>query len=145
MKTLFVYDSSLNAEKARLPHSPGDEAYLFPLTSKVFITAGLKRKLEGAGFRARTLATAAAVNASADKIREKYVRFVSRIPGLVGKKGKGLKEIFAVDKYATLWWFSLISEKNTYKSDAFNRLAQLDSIIEAVKREKINKIMYFYT
>ena len=142
MKTLFVYDSSLNAEKARLPHSPGDEAYLFPLTSKVFITAGLKRKLEGAGFRARTLATAAAVNASADRIREKYVRFVSRLPGLVGKKRTGLKEIFAVDKYATLWWFSLISEKNTYKSDAFNRLAQLDSIIEAVKREKIKKIMF---
>lgn len=143
MKILFVFDNFINVKKAALPYlNAGDTVRLYPLTSKVSVTDALAKKAGTAGCNVTTVRTAGAINSAADRMREKYIRFVAELPGRIQRRSRGLKELFAIDNYATLWWLSLISEKNTYKSDVFNRLAQLDSIVDAAKTGKIDRIIF---
>ena len=102
-------------------------------------------KVKSKGCGAEIIQSARAINSAADRLRDKYIRFIAELPEQVQYGRKSLKEIFAIDKHTTLWWLSLISEKDTYKSDAFNRLAQLDSIIDIIKYRKITKIIFACT
>ncbi|MBF0486920.1 MAG: hypothetical protein HQK98_02055 [Nitrospirae bacterium] len=85
--------------------------------------------------------TSKIVNDSALGIRQSYIRFIAELPFKIQHKSNNLKEIFSIDKYASLWWFSLIAEKSTYKSDILTRLSQLDAITETIKLYNIEKII----
>jgi len=85
---------------------------------------------------------AGSVNRSAERLRDEYIHFVAEIPERVLLRGKNLKELFAVDDRTSMWWFSLIAEKNPYKSDTFNRLAQMDLIIQVIKEEKVDALIF---
>jgi surface carbohydrate biosynthesis protein (TIGR04326 family) len=143
MNYLFVFDSSIIPAKIRPDGlSSDDKVYLFPLTSQSSLTLQIKGVLEGSGADVETMYTGTLLNNRSDKIRAKYIRFVAELPQKV-KTGKGdLKEWFSVDKDTSLWWFSLIAEKSTCKSEAFNVLAQLDSIVDTITEKKIGSIMF---
>lgn len=143
MRILFVFDSFLIADIINLSSIDiKDEVYLFPLTSNVLIKTIIKDKIRSIGCKVEEVQTAKSVNLSADNLRDKYIKFIGEFPDQIHHKGKNLKKLFAIDKYVTLWWFSLISEKNTHKSNTFNKLAQFDSIISSIKHEKIDKIIF---
>lgn len=94
-----------------------------------------------AGCRVEMLESPKLISAAADEVRNKYIEFVAGLPAAVKRDGKNLKEYFAIDACASLWWFSLIAEKNTFKSDVFHRLAQLHSITDIVRSEGVGKIL----
>lgn len=143
MKILFVFDCFVDIERVILSSiNTNDIVYLFPLTSRRSITVTIEERIKSLGCNVETIQVARAVNSAADKLRDKYIQFIAEIPERVQHKGRNLKEFFAIDEYTSLWWFSLISEKNTFKSDAFNRLAQLDSIVEVIKRDKVERIIF---
>lgn len=142
MRTVFVFDDYLMVKKIPSLFGIDDTVYLFPLTSKSSITTAIMDKIKSGGCNIRLLQSARLINTSAENLRGEYMRFIADFPERVQSKGRNLKEIFAVDRYVSLWWFSLISEKNTFKSDSFNRFAQLDSIVHVIKREKIDKIIF---
>jgi len=119
-----------------------DSIYLFPLTSKISIVKAIVERMQNAGCNVEIIQTAKIINLAADKLRSQYIRFIAKLPQMVKYNGKNLKEIFAVDDFATLWWFSLISEKNTFKSNSFNKLVQLDSIVDVIKRQNIRRILF---
>src|SRR3989338_4338778 len=107
MNILFVFDPFLNTDKiSQSSFGPGDEVYLFPLTSMRSVTNALAEKINRTPAHiAEIIQTAHAVNLAADRLREKYIRFIAEIPHRVNVENKGLKEFFAIDEYATLWWF----------------------------------------
>lgn len=143
MKGLFIYDSSVVPKNANLSFLDSDDiVYLFPLTSKFYLTAAITDRIKSKGCALEMVSTAQMINSAAENVRDRYIKFVAELPGKIKYKGKNLKEIFAIDRHVTLWWFSLIAEKNTYKSDSFNRLAQLEAIINLIKEQKIKKIIY---
>jgi len=117
--------------------------YLFPLTSKSSIVNAIKEEVNGVVRNVEILQTAQTINTAANNLRSKYIQFIAELPGQIRHRDKNLKDFFAIDNYATLWWFSLISEKNIYKSDTFNRFAQLDSIIGFIRNKKIEKIIFW--
>jgi len=143
MKTLFVFDNSIIPEKIRPGgFSSDDKVWLFPLTSRSSLTSRIRDIMEAAGAEVETVCTGTLLNNRSDKIREEYIRFVAELPQKV-KTGKGdLKEWFSVDKDTSLWWFSLIAEKSICKSEAFNALAQLDSIVNTITEKEIGSVMF---
>ena len=144
MKTLFVFDSCVDVEKIdKIDFNRGDLICLFSLTSKPSINKAVSEKIRNKGCGVDMLQVATMINLSADRLRDKYVRFIAEFPDLVRHRGKNLKEFFAIDRYATLWWLGLISEKNTYKSDAFNRLAQFDSIVDCITHRNIERVLFW--
>ncbi|UCD54980.1 MAG: hypothetical protein JSV93_05545 [Candidatus Omnitrophota bacterium] len=140
---LFVFDSGIKMKKnLKLPITSGDSIYLFPLTSKISVTGAILEKIKSLNAVCVTIPTGNAVNSAAERIRERYIRFIAEITNQVKCDNRNLREIFAVDRYASLWWLGLVSEKNTIKSDVFNILAQLDSIVETIKNKKIRKVIF---
>ncbi|MFC1623865.1 hypothetical protein ACFL28_00890 [Candidatus Omnitrophota bacterium] len=143
MKILFVFDSCAeNYNIDRLSINSEDTVYLFSLTSVKDTIDTVYKKISSKGCRLENIETASIINLAAENIRNWYIRFIAELPEKINYKGKSLKEFFAIDKHITLWWFSLIAEKNIYKSDSFNRFAQLDAIINLVRQQKIKKIIY---
>lgn len=144
MRTLFVYDSSMISGKVNLSiFGKGDTVYFFPLTSIMRGTTFISEKIKDAGCNIHVFQTAKIINSAADRLKDRYIKFIAELPEQVRYRDKNLKELFAIDRCATLWWFSLISEKNVYKSDAFNRLAQLDSIVSIIKDRNIDRIIFW--
>ncbi len=143
MRTLVIFDSYVKTERIPLPSFEAkDTVFLFPLTSKSYITTAVGKRMANATDNLRTLQTAGIINSAAKRLRDKYIQFIAELPERIQYNGRNLKEFFAIDEFSTLWWFSLIAEKNIYKSDAFNTLAQLDSIIEVIKCAGIKKIIF---
>src|SRR3989338_11061874 len=143
VKILFVFDSSLMIRKSELlSFNSNDTVYLFSLTSKVGITTDLVKNIKNTGCKVEILHTAKMINLAADNLRGKYIKFIAELPKRVQNKGKNLRKFFAIDRHTTLWWFSLIAQKNTFKSDAFNKLVQFDSIVRIIKQENIDKIIF---
>lgn len=141
MNVLFIYDSSLVIGRHSLSSiGVNDSVLLFPLTSVQHVTTLLAESLRKGGCTVRILESADLINASADSLREKYIQFVSELSRKETYAGKDLKSFFAFDDDTTLWWFSLVAEKNTFKSDAFNKLAQLDAVIESINRENVEMV-----
>lgn len=142
MKILFVYDSAIDKSGIQdISIGPHDSVVLFPLTSKACVNGAVLDFCKKSGCAFETVGAAGSINASAEKLRGKYLKFIAELPDRVSKKQRGLKEMFSVDSSMTLWWSSLISEKSTYKSDAFFRLAQLDALVGAARNTGVDKIV----
>ncbi|WP_420266094.1 hypothetical protein [Candidatus Magnetominusculus dajiuhuensis] len=140
MRVLIVYDSYTKTNKLS-GIVASDNVYLFALQSKKQITESYVSMLRDSQCGVEIINTSKTVNDSAGGIRQSYIRFVAELPYKIQHKNNNLKEIFSIDKYASLWWFSLIAEKSTYKSDILTRLAQLDAITETIKLYNIEKII----
>jgi surface carbohydrate biosynthesis protein (TIGR04326 family) len=142
MRILFVFDEHLMIERISGSNGRANAICLFPLTTRYSIITAVENKMRSDGCHLRLLQSAKLINTSAENLRGQYIRFIAELPEKVRYRTKNLKQIFAIDRHASLWWFSLIAEKSPFKSDSFNRLAQLDAVVSVIKQEKIDKIMF---
>jgi len=144
METLFIFDAFTCTKKLMPLESgaTGGEIYLFPLTSKTSITKKIEEHFKKQGFTVKTIPSAEVISYRDKAVRDRYIKFVSDLPRKVRVNGKDLKEIFRVEKDFSLWWLSLIAEKNVYKSDSFNRLVQMDSIVSEIFKRGIGRIIF---
>ena len=144
MKTLLIFDASICIKKLASLSFGSDcaEVYLFPLTSKSSIIKKVEDYLREQNHVIETIQTAQVIGSRDKAVGDKYIKFVSDISEKICRNGKNLKEIFKVEKNLSLWWLSLIAEKNVYKSDSFNRLVQMDSIVSEVIERSAGKIIF---
>ena len=143
MNILLILDSSFDFQNRKsLWCNNGDTVFVFSLISQLPEDNLFFDELRKKSCKIEILPSPELIDLSAELIRKKYISFIANLPGQVDYNCKNLKEIFKLDKHTTLWWFSLISEKNTYKSDSFVRLVQLDAIINTVKQKNAETIIY---
>ncbi len=143
MKTLIVFDSWLAIKELNFAiFNAEDEIHLFALTSRRVIVDALQKKLSNKGCKVNVVRTGELINYNAEKLRGRYLKFIATLPKQFKYNETNLKEFFAIDKYASLWWFSLVAEKNTYKSNAFNTLVQFDAIVDVIDKENIKNVVY---
>jgi len=145
MKTLLIFDDSIRTEKLKMPLSSRgkEKTYLFPLTSKSFVIKKVENYLRESGRAVQTIPSVKVIGSRDMAVRDRYIKFVSDIAQEACRAGKNLKEIFKVEKNFSLWWLSLIAEKNVYKSDSFNRLVQMDSIVSEILKLGADEIIFF--
>ena len=130
MNILFVIDSSVVINSIDWGSLvKGGKVFIFPLSSASAIIDEFAAKIDNIAGEIVILP----VNTGGDELREKYLKFIAQLPAGISHRGRNLKEYFSVDAFASLWWFSLIAEKNTFKSDFFNCLAQLQALTSVGK------------
>src|SRR6185295_12709029 len=141
MNVLIVYDSSIKLNSIAWPSlHRADEVYLFPLTSTTSMIDHFRALARDQGVSVTILETARLLNDSAEQLRGQYLDFIGNIALDVRHEGKNMREWFAIDDTASMWWLSLVAEKNTFKADTFNRLAQSDAVIGAIRKYNIKSV-----
>jgi surface carbohydrate biosynthesis protein (TIGR04326 family) len=138
---LIIFDHSLKIERIEFDTFKNvDKVYLFPLTSKLSFINELLETIKAKIQNVEVIDTGKLINSVSESLRANYLKFIAQTPLKNFKKQKNLKEIFAVNNDVTLWWFSQLAEKSPYKSNSFNDLVQMESIVEVLEERKINKI-----
>ena len=143
MNYLLIFDSSIAFERLRFQGLSSDSTvYLFSLTSLSHTVDKLKSTLSDRGFKIEEIDTVSLLNKKTDEIKAKYINFIAELPEKVTVNGENLRNWFAIDETTSLWWLSLVAEKNTVKSDSFQNLVQLDSIISVIKEQMVKGILF---
>lgn len=143
MNVLLIIDSEISPSQLRvLKARAGDRVCLFPLTSQQKLLEDSRRELINMGCLVEMAPAAALVDEAALRLRLDYLRWVGDLPKTAAGGGPDLRELFAVDPHASLWWFSLVAEKSPLKSNAFNTLAQLEAIARLARSSGAQKLAY---
>lgn len=130
---LMIFDESietrlLQKELSRL--SPRN-IHLFPLTSDWRLIYDIKSTISSLydiDINIKFIESAHLIDQEVDVIREKAPGWSADF-GNNKIAGKSIKEWFLLPKDdVSTWWFSLLSEKNSFKTDAFLKLAQLQAV-----------------
>jgi len=142
LKILFVFDDILDKKRAeRINFGIADKVSLFPITCTPEFTDNIIDIFSKSADSVNLILSGTLINQSAEKIRGDYINFIAAVPESIKFSGRNLKEFFRIDATASLWWFSLVAEKNVYKTEAFNNLAQLDAIVETIRKDKFTKLV----
>ena len=118
-----------------------EEVILFPLTSAAEPARDLFCKLDGKVGAVHIEESSRIIYESSARIKGDYVQHIADLPRKVNIGSKNLKQYFKIDGYSSLWWQSLIAEKNTFKPDSFTRLVQYDAILNTVKEQGIDRLI----
>lgn len=129
MKTLLLIDGAVSAEKlSKLLGSSSDEIDLFPLISDWTYWNSLKETFNRGPRKLRLLPSAELIDHEVARIRERVSEWSRRI-GEIPIRGKKLQDYFWIDQEEfSLYWLSLLSEKNPFKTDLFLQMAQLHAV-----------------
>ena len=144
MSCLLIFDGNISTRDINsISVKDGSPIILFPLTSQQhLINQVVERCHVGSSGKVEIIASGRIISEVADEIRNNYIEFIARLPERCRIDGKNLKEWFYYpDGGISLWWLSLIAEKNTLKSDSFSRLVQLYSIIRVIQEHNVTELI----
>ena len=137
-KALFVISRVSGAEAlvARIKSLDVEHIYLCPLEAAcVDLCRAAADILSGAGpYRVEIVDFVERFNRESFDLRKDYLAFVHETSEAKLGAAKDLKSYFVYPKKDfSLWWFSLIAEKNPYKSDTFTVFCQVLSVLRLAK------------
>lgn len=142
MTYLLIFDEYIKYNNLSFPFNEHKKLILFPLTSSKGIIEKINEKCDSSGFDIEVLETSRIINQTADLIRGKYLEFIADLGNNVRFRDMNLKEYFVHPEGGiSMWWMSLVAEKNTFKSDSFTRLVQFYSIADIVHVHEISKVI----
>ena len=143
MRNIIVCDNAKFCESDLIRNiQKNQESYIYSLSTGSKNINNVERILKEQGHFVVKLKSAALLNKSVGDIRKKYIRLIGEIPYAVKINGKELRWVFSVDDNFSLWWPSIVAEKNPFTTFSFNRLCRLDAIIKVVQMEKIEKVIF---
>jgi len=142
MTSLLIFDECIKLNNLTFSFIKDKKLLLFPLTSNKGIINDILQKCTYSDLEVEVLETSRIINQTAHTIREKYLEFIANIANDIRIGNENLKEFFVhPDGGISMWWMSLVAEKNTFKSDSFTRLVQFYSIADSVHAHEINKVI----
>jgi len=140
---LYIFDdSSLIKDLPLNKVSNGANFFLCPLTVDQDKINSFQKKLRSSGLgQVTVIPFVKYFNDKAFAIRDEYIKFISDFANKPRFHGKNLKEYFKYPfKNFSLWWFSLIAEKNTSKTISFHKLVKILTIFDLRKKYCCKKV-----
>ncbi|MFC1644059.1 hypothetical protein ACFL5C_01895, partial [Candidatus Omnitrophota bacterium] len=145
-RALLIFDEDIDT--ADLLKKDGIRAIgrvdLFPLTSRWDVIHKVEDifRFRGGGTEVRSLGSAGLIDREVDVIREKVVKWSADL-GNYRVSNRSLKEWFLLPgDEVSAWHFSLLAEKNTLKTDAFFRLAQLQAADKVISGDRYDLCIF---
>lgn len=132
-KLLLVFDDNIDVDQLNQLTELIDNQtiFLFPLTSDWLLIGRVKKVCQlllKDESRVHLLDSGRLVNDQVEIVGERIVNWSENL-GNFKVWNKSIKEWFLIPgKGVSTWWFSLLSEKNTLKTDAYFRLAQIQAV-----------------
>lgn len=139
----YIFDASFSLEKLTLKIKEDNPQKIFLCLNAVDskILTPLNLYLNELGINFEVVPFVKHFNENSIKFRDDYIKYISDFAGIPMFGGKNLKAYFKYPfKDFSLWWFSLIAEKNTLKSSAYCNLVKFLTICELQKKHGCNYI-----
>ena len=138
MEQILIFDGSFDFRHLRYPDKDvrGVHLDLFPLTSDTNLTRELMDFLSSAGCSDyQEMNSPELVRREVERIKQGVCKWSAEI-GEHRIWNKSIKEWFLTPKKeVSTWWFSLLSEKNTYKTNVFLKMAQVQALDRIIKQK----------
>lgn len=120
------------------------EVYLFPL--EYGCEARVRRIVQygkDKGIKVVTLAALELFNQNSFRLKDPYIKWMYEISESSVGSSKNLKEFFKFDgEQASVWWLSLMNERNPYKSDSFVEFVKVATITELIESCRIDSLWF---
>jgi surface carbohydrate biosynthesis protein (TIGR04326 family) len=143
---LFILDHSVDIKLLNNIKgiSPVDNVTFFPLTGDVSFVDAVKHVLMKQGVASFSqYNTALLFDNEVKELREKVKKWSAQTGNYMAL-GKTVKEWFLLPYCnVSTWWYSLLSGKNTLKTDAFFRIAQVRAAKMALSEKSFDGILVF--
>jgi len=144
MKKIIIYDRTIDLTSLdKFVFDQDDEVFLFSLTSQSSVTETILNNLQNQKIKTKIIPTAKLINESAIKLRQKYIDFIGTLSQYQVSEKENIRQYFAIDEDVSSWWLSLVSEKNTFKSDSINLFVQSHAVFKAVEFYNIDSIIWW--
>lgn len=147
MKTyniLYLFDdkADLNVFSGHVSSGQNIKLLLCPHTTNHDFIDNCKRSLSKRGFGIVDTADFPRLfNNKAFSIREDYIKLIADIPDKITLRGVRLKSFFKHPFHAfSLWWFSLIAEKNTLKSKSYHQLSKFLAFRDIIDQHQCGEV-----
>ncbi len=145
---LVIFDENVNVNffHKELSVLHLKSAYLFPLSSNwrlIYEIESAIRNLFGANIEIKLIESAEIIDKEVNVLRKKVSKWSADLGDFV-VVGKSIKEWFLFPKEeVSTWWVSLLSEKNTLKTNVFFRLAQLQALDKTISSNSFDQRVTF--
>ena len=139
---LYVFDEAADLKLSFDSYSDRFKVFLCPIFSNWKKISSVLQKFHSINRVEVTLVPFVRhFNKKAFSIRDDYIKFIAEFADAPRLKGRNLKEYFKCPfKQFSTWWFSLIAEKNSLKTNSYHRLVKLLTILDLQNKYSCNKI-----
>lgn len=138
MKLFIVFDAAIQVEGLAPFGQAGrtKEVTLCPLTNDISTLDKVKDALARKDVSIRLLNTAEVVGKRVEFLRERICGWSANI-GKQEVRSRSVRDWFLLPGLdVSAWWFSLLSEKNTLKTECFFRIAQVHTVREFLAAQR---------
>ncbi len=95
------------------------------------------------GIKVVTIQSLELLNQNSFKLKDPYIKWMYEISESSVGSAKNLKEFFKFDGgNASVWWLSLINERNPYKSDSFGEFVKVVTITEFIETYRVDSLWF---
>ena len=138
---LLIYDRDVNVKKLAgiVKSNTINCLKLFPLTSMWNISKKIREELDvNDSVKVEFVNSALLIDKQVDRIRAKIANWSYEL-GNYQIAGRSVKKWFLLpDGRSSTWWFSLLAEKNTLKTNAFFRMAQIQALDKIISENSFD-------
>lgn len=139
---LYVFDEKATGGKCFQDCKSNNRIFACPLiTNQDFISTTLQKLRVKRKQEVTSIPFVHYFNEKAFSIRKNFIRFITDFAEMPIVNEKNLKEYFKspFENFST-WWFSLIAEKNTLKTNSYHNLVKLLTILDIQEKYACNEI-----
>ncbi len=111
------------------------EIYIFPMEYGCEARISqISQYCEAKGWKVVVIKSLELLNQNSFKFKDQYIKWLYEVSEANIGSSKNLKEFFSFDKgTASVWWLSLINERNTYKSDSYIEYVKIMTMKELIQ------------
>lgn len=120
------------------------EVYLFPLEYGCDArVCHIIQHGKDKGIKVVTIQSLQLLDQNSFRFKDQYIKWIYEISESNVGSSKNLKEFFKFDGgSASIWWLSLINERNPYKSDSFIEFVKVATMTELVESYRIDSLWF---
>ncbi|MFH0799368.1 MAG: hypothetical protein V2A66_04205 [Pseudomonadota bacterium] len=141
---MIVFDEGISAASLRKAPPVGDGAsvVLFPLMEDAALKKCVREIVVSAGAGSVSCVSSATLVARHVEILREQIGPWAAAVGNTIVHGRSVKRWFLLQRYAiSSWWLGLLAERNTAKTDAFLRIAQVHAIEEVLSVGRFDAVV----
>ncbi len=140
---LYIFDNVLGSKEYVKKFGENKKIFICPLTTNEDYISSTVHEIEIMQGKKEIIKVPFLhyFNERAFSEKDNYIKFIYEFGNLFISKNRNLKDYFKCPfESFSVWWFSLIAEKNTLKTNSYHKLVKLLTVLDVRQRYYCNEV-----